>query len=401
MLRIGLRLLRDRARVATSMLGPRSTVAALARGRLPDGSAVSVMYSGSAMYARDLALLASSPGVRAREEVLFRGSIAGYFLSVRRLRESERDADLTVRQFGLGRRAADELVHLPFLDARLALASCLDDQIEQVRSKAHRRRLRWVARSREYRWTVSRSQADLALFYDRMYAPYVAGKFGSRARLDARGAMKELHARAGSILVVYHRDDPVCGALLVPRRSDGVLLYHRNGFVGGERWPAALLATRTAALELAVFEHASREGYRLLDLGYTRAVLSDGLFVHKRRLGCTFAPASYSPTFFVRVRSPWRPRFFASVPILTVERDGFVAQLGYDARTAPLPPRRWRNAVKGCVFPGLARAVLHTDAPPCDAGRASFELALRQALGPVPLEVAMADAAFQPERRHR
>jgi hypothetical protein len=307
-----------------------------------------------------------------------------------------------VRQAGLGwHLAEDEFAHVPFLDGWLQLQSSLAAQIEQVRSSAHRRRLRTVVRSGEYRWMVSRKTADFEFFYDCLHAPYVRGKFGAAAQLDPRHDLARLHARAGRILLVRQGADAVCGALLLQHETGGVLIYHRNGFLGGERWPATLLATRTAALEVAVLEYALRQGFRKINLGFTRAVLSDGLFVHKRRLGCSFVRASYSPTFFVRVRPEARPRVFAALPLLGVEQGEFVAHLGYERSAALRPARRWRPVVKNYSFPGLRRAILHTDAPADDAGRACFEAVLRPALGSVPVELAGPTDASQSGWRHR
>jgi hypothetical protein len=248
--------------------------------------------------------------------------------------------------------------------------------------------LRSVLGSGAYRWTVSRSVVDFELFYDRMYAPYVRCKFGSRAHLDARSALANLHDRAGRTLLVWNGAEAICGALLLHGRRGAVLVYHRNGFRGGETWPAALLASRTAALELAVFEYGIREGFRVLDFGFTRAIPTDGLFVHKRRLGCSFVKASYSPTFFVRVRREARPRFLAELPLLGVARGGFVVHLGYGRGTPLRDGKRWHPFVKNYAFRGLQQAILHTDAPADDEGRRSFEGALRNALGSIPLELS-------------
>jgi hypothetical protein len=333
---------------------------------------------------------------------LFRGSWLG-FAPPGSLSSVAESAEMVIRQSRMGTRPAPgELVVKPFLDGHLPLEASLEDQIARVRSKAHRRRMRAVLRSRDYRFTVGASAADFELFYSRMYEPYVRNRFGLRAHLDTRQALAAL---GGTTLIVFDKDDPVCGTLLLPPTREGVLGYHRNGFVGGSQtWSAATMARHTAALEVSVLRYAQAKGCRALDLGFTRSVLNDGLFVHKRRLGCSFAAASYSPTFFIRVPPAARPRVFAALPLACVEKDGFVAHVGYERATPPRAIRRWRPVVKSYAFPGVRRVVVHTDAPDGDSGRTSFETALRAALDGTPLQFVLdgddSDAA-QSKRRHR
>jgi hypothetical protein len=195
----------------------------------------------------------------------------------------------------------------------------------------------------------------------------------------------QLFRRVGRLLLIDQRERPVSGALLFPR-SD-VLCYHRNGFLDGARASPLLLAERTAALELALFEHGIRSGFRAVDLGFTRAVLSNGLYVHKRRLGCSFSATRDSPTFAVSMRPAVKPRFLSAFPLLADGRNRPVAHLGYPNGQTPQAARRWKRVVKNYSFPGLAEAVLHTDAASDDPGRMHYETALQRALRGIPLRI--------------
>jgi hypothetical protein len=323
-----------------------------------------------------------TPTTLSQAETVFSGNLLNYGLA------PSIEGDVVLRQRFPGMRAsAGELLHRPFLDATLKLAPTLEEQISRVRSKAHRRRLRAQRRTRKYAARISRDIRDFDLFYDSMYAPYVRAKFGERSRVESREELGRLF-RAGHLLLVSEGAEPVCGTLLFPRAS--TLYYHRNGFAGGADWPARLLAERTAALELSLFEHAIDSRFRNLELGFTRAVLSDGLYVHKRRLGCSFSVASYSPAFLVKIRPSVASRFLAAFPLLAATRRGFAAHLGHAPGEAPQPARRWKRVVKNYAFPGLAEAVLHTDAGPIDPGRVEYEAALRSAMGDIPLRIAQA-----------
>jgi hypothetical protein len=254
--------------------------------------------------------------------------------------------------------------------------------------------LRKVLRSASHPWRISKSPSDFELFYSTMYEPYVRQKFGLRAHLDSRQTLAELFRHTGRILLVSHLGRPVCGSLLFEGASSKTLFYHRNGFVDGASLPPLVLAERTAALELALMQHASDSGARLIHLGFTRAILSSGLFVHKRRLGCSFIASTYSPVFRLGVRAARRPAVFARFPLLSGTQGAFVANLGYTRGEPSRTVRRWRGVVKNYVFPGLSRVVLHTDTGPLDPGRIAHETALRQVLGGTPLIVASSSSAI-------
>ncbi|HXN40765.1 MAG TPA: hypothetical protein VN918_03185, partial [Myxococcaceae bacterium] len=302
-------LLRRQLRDAASTLAERRIVALYYRGNLDgaEGQPLSLLYIGQEAHAPAFEIYLGGDGTRAppAPEERFRGTLLDY-LGPRGRAEADLDADVVVRQMFLPAGAhPGELLHLPFIDGLLPVAGSVEAQIQKVRSKAHRRRLRNVLRSSSHPWRITRSPSDFELFYSTMYEPYVRQKFGLRGHLDSRETLGELLRHNGRILLVRHLDKPVCGSLLF--ESSRTLFYHRNGFVDGASLPPLLLAQRTAALELALMQHASESGARLIHLGFTRAILSSGLFIHKRRLGCSFIASSYSPVFRLGVREARRP----------------------------------------------------------------------------------------------
>ena len=386
-------LLRRQLRDAASTLAERRIVALYYRGNLDgaEGQPLSLLYIGQEAHAPAFEIYLGGDGTRAPPvpEERFRGTLLDY-LGPRGRAEADLDADVVVRQMFLPAGAhPGELLHLPFIDGLLPVAGSVEAQIQNVRSKAHRRRLRKVLRSASHPWRITKSPSDFELFYSTMYESYVRQKFGLRAHLDSRETLGELLRHNGRILLVRHLDKPVCGSLLF-ESSSRTLFYHRNGFVDGISLPPLLLAQRTAALELALMQHASESGARLIHLGFTRAILSSGLFTHKRRLGCSFIASSYSPVFRLGVREARRPAVFARFPLLSGPQGAFVANLGYTQGGPTRTVRRWRGVVKNYVFPGLNRVVLHTDTTPLDPGRIAYETALRQVLGGTPLIVAPA-----------
>ncbi len=391
-------LLRRQLRDAAATLTQPRVVALYYRGHLDgaEGQPLTLLYVGLETHAREFEMYLVGDGSQAppSPERLFRGTLLDYLRPGRRAETAGLDADLVVRQMFFPTVAhKGELLHLPFIDGVLPVVGSTEAQIQKVRSKAHRRRLRKVLRSASHPWWISKSPSDFELFYSTMYEPYVRHKFGPRAHLDSRQALGELFRHHGRILLVSHLDKPVCGSLLIEGAFSRTLFYHRNGFVDGALLPPLLLAERTAALELALMQHASDSGARFIHLGFTRAVLSSGLFVHKRRLGCSFIASSYSPVFRLGVRAARRPAVFARFPFLSGLQGAFVANLGYTQGGPSRTVRRWRGVVKNYVFPGLNRVVLHTDAAPLDPGRIAYETALRQVLGGTPLVVASPSSA--------
>jgi hypothetical protein len=275
----------------------------------------------------------------------------------------------------------------------LPVALSLDQQIHRVRSRAERRLLRQLLRRGDYVARFTEDRAALETFRRTMHEPYVRERFGAWGNVESPERLRELHARGGGVLLVAPRAEPerpVCGALLL---GDGgqVLDYNRNGFLDAAGWPAALMAERTAALELAMMGHAIDRGFERVDFGYARAVLNDGLFTHKRRLGCDFAPASYSPVLRLRVRSGRRAEAFACCPLIVGAPGQHTAVLGYDEGAARLTKRAWRGALKGFALPladgargaapkPMRGAVVWTHAGAPSTSEAAFRDALAETL---------------------
>jgi glutaredoxin 3 len=173
----------------------------------------------------------------------------------------------------------------------------------------------------------------------------------------------------------------VGGAQLFVARP-GVIAYHVNGFAPDGDAPH-LAAERTAALELSLFELAIAARCERIDLGYTRAVLNDGLFEHKRRLGCTFAPATGGPAFRVLVREGRRAAVFTRFPLLTGAPDSWEAVLGFDDAAPRLRGRSWRAGLRSYRALHLRRTVLWTNACALRCNEPDGEAGFLAALGEV------------------
>lgn len=295
----------------------------------------------------------------------FRGNLAQYFLHRSRLADEAREADLVAHEVFPGAVARpDDLLHRPMLRGSLPVESSIDRQIRRMRSRGQRRLARDLLRRSVYRGWVESGAEALEKFRSTLYEPYVRARFGPWGFIVDPEELRRLHARKGYVLLVAESarpSRPVCGALLLHEGPE-MVAYHLNGFADLGAGEPALLAERTMALELAVMKHAIERGFSRIDLGYTRAVLSDGIFTHKRRLGGTFAPKTGSPLFRVRVRPSRRAAVFARFPLLVDGVRGWRAVLGFDDAAPRLSKRAWRGVFKSYHPLGLRGATVWTNA---------------------------------------
>lgn len=330
------------------------------------GAPFSLLYVGRETWTREVEVyfkpagdggVAASARAAARTNppaVVFRGSIFDYARHRGRIEREAGGVDMVVHEAFPGALAReDDLFHYPILTATLPVARSLEQQIHRVRSQAQRRLMRDLLRRGDYVARFAEDRGSLEAFRATMHEPYVRERFGAWGNVDSPERLREIHGRSGGVLFVAPRaepDRPVCGALLLGE-GGRVLDYNRNGFLDAGSWSATLMAERTAALELAMMKHAIDRRFDVVDFGYARAVLNDGLLTHKRRLGCSFAPASYSPLLRLRVRPGRRAEAFACCPLVVGARGEHTAVLGYDDGRATLTKRAWRGALKGFALP--------------------------------------------------
>jgi hypothetical protein len=400
-LRGAARSVRRRARLAVALMSKTRISALLYRGTLAgaaSGLPLTLLYVGdqagapeAEVYFKPAAGEKESP--RNPPEVLFRGSLLEYAMHRADLEKEAAAADVVVHEVFPGAPAHDtDVLHYAMLEGSLRVAPTIEQQIRRVRSRQQRRLLREALRADAYEARVATGPEAFETFRTTMYEPYVRERFGAWGHIDAPEGLRAFYDRFGSVLLLAPRGDPrepVAGAILLDERyARGALGYHRNGFVDGCAWAPSLLAERTAALELALMKHAIANGFERIDLGYARAVLNDGLVVHKRRLGCAFNVAPYSPLHRVRVQPGLRVAVFARYPLVVGGPDAFSAVLGYDGSAPQLTKRRWRAVLKGYALSisgsvasppaGLRSAVVWMGSS--GAGEAAFRAAVAETL---------------------
>ena len=197
--------------------------------------------------------------------------------------------------------------------------------------------------------------SDFERFLTELHLPYVASRFeGHVVPLDAR-ALRGRFRAGGLVLEVRHRGALVAGALLF--KEGRALRYERSGYRPDCVDEPHLLAERTAAVELGVFQAAQRLRARTVELGFCRAFLDDGLFTHKRRLGCRFERAQGTTAYALWVKPGQRARFFAAAPLVMGHGDALEVHLGFHPG-ALTNPSLARARGKNFAIPEVRRVVV-------------------------------------------
>jgi hypothetical protein len=342
-------------------------------GGAEGGEPLKLFFVGREVFAREFEVYFRSTAERRIDPVAttFRGNLAQFAMHSRELARQAAEADVVAWE-SLPGAAADEqdTMHYPMLDGSLRVEHTIEEQIRRVRSRVQRRLMRDVLEGDRFRSWVDSGPDALEVFQMTLHEPYVRGRFGAWASMDDEDKIRRLYARRGCILFLAERSrptEPVCGTLLLDN-GGGVLGYQFNGFAGEGHASDDVHAERTAALEVSLVRHAIDRGFSRIDLGYTRAILNDGLFVHKSRLGCSFVPVPGSPLFRLRVRPTRRAAVFARYPLLAGAAGSWTAWLGHDDNAPPRSKKAWHAALKSFRVPGLVKAVVWTRARAGAAG---------------------------------
>jgi hypothetical protein len=132
---------------------------------------------------------------------------------------------------------------------------------------------------------LSRSRSDFDLYYERMYLPYVAKRFGDGTITKSRRRLLRDFQR-GFLMIVRRNGNPIAGGIV---RDDGERAsFTSSGVLDGS--DEHLHAHVSAALDLRLHEWAASRGRRTIDVGHTRPFPNDGVFRNKRRWLMSISP---------------------------------------------------------------------------------------------------------------
>ncbi|MET0152553.1 MAG: GNAT family N-acetyltransferase [Candidatus Binatia bacterium] len=180
-------------------------------------------------------------------------------------------------------------------------------------------------RRNDLRWLISNAREDFDRFYTKMYLPFLDRRHG------ALGVVRNVHQllrafRAGCLLWVLHRGEPISAILLTPQGD--VLRFVVLGTRDGALEPIALGGL--AALYIFAMEYAKERGFRSLDLGGVRPCLSDGALQYKLKWGVRLRPKPevYHDFLFYWPRPSKEISSFLEANPLVVRRGNELVSLG-------------------------------------------------------------------------
>lgn len=354
---------KDLVHDARGLAGVFSWVYAVHRGPLPHGGPdVEVHYLGRSILEGD-ALMAFRPHTAAtgwRREVLEEGGLVT-FLAARRDPTTTRGASAPVLLVDplfdwIGMEGAYR--YPVFLRGMLTLGTGFDEQLERVRSKPYRRVLK-RAQKQGAGWRISNDVRELRHFHEHMYGPLARKRFGDAAKVSPLAYLEQTLKERGELLLVEENGQAVSGSLLYRSfGEDGTLFNWKYGMLTPESLDPPTQRERSAALEVAVLQHAIARGDRRVDFGLTNAVANDGIYVHKRRLGCDFTALPHGPELLLRFGAGIEPGVLERVPLFVQNGGGLRCLTGYTGARGRDGEAFTRGVLRECTFDGCAHVSL-------------------------------------------
>ena len=156
------------------------------------------------------------------------------------------------------------------------------DVIEAGFHRSARDDLRWA---KGLTCTPSRQPEDLAFFYHTFYRPYLLERFGSLAEASSFEELRYFF-RYGWLVWARDGEGNLLGALLcfaVGRAFYAYVLALKPGL------PRRITKATMAAWFAYLIRWAWQQGFAVLDLGFTRPLLNDGVVRYKRKWGARIA----------------------------------------------------------------------------------------------------------------
>jgi hypothetical protein len=188
-------------------------------------------------------------------------------------------------------------------------------------------------RKYEFGCSLVRRNEDFAFFYDSLYRPYVAQRFGAAAHVVERNAFLR-ECRRGALLRVSGQGGILGAALLRPVGRTMAVVWSAPD---PQRKPAELRGV-TDTLDYFSLLYAHLRRCRWLDLGPSRPDLHDGILRYKGKWGAEIAGGRVpQPTISLACagQSNAQRNFLRRHAFLTRCSGGFRASLFVDGDTDP------------------------------------------------------------------
>jgi len=169
------------------------------------------------------------------------------------------------------------------------------DSIEDISKNAHKSLKSDLSKIRKYNYSyeTNRDPDKLALFYHRMYVPYISRRFSDISHIQKLSFMRRI-LRTGTLFFLKDNDEYVAGHFLIYR--DKTLWLKWTGIKDGNQ---EYLRRRVAgASDYFIIKYAIEKKFETLDFGLCRAFLNDGVLRYKRKWNMTLNYNGQNTMFF-------------------------------------------------------------------------------------------------------
>lgn len=169
---------------------------------------------------------------------------------------------------------------LPYwIKQKIELSDDWDAQLARMRRKTRREAQRMI-RKFELRTHIVSGEDYAEEFYDYLYAPYIRSRHGDSALvIDRTAAINKLQR---SKIVQLLVEEKVIGAAQIDVQGS-VLALGWTGLTDFQDKPE--LRGAADALDFFCMKHAFDAGCKVIDMGHSRSVLSDGILRYKKKWG--------------------------------------------------------------------------------------------------------------------
>ena len=145
-----------------------------------------------------------------------------------------------------------------------------------------RKRDRNLMSKNDISYSVTTDTSDLDYFYDEMYGPHIQQKHGeSEFLMTKEEMMSKVRANRGELIMIYLGKEAVGGSFIF--YEDGRPRLFSLGVLPNDK--DLMRRGVGTAIYLCSFDHLSKNGFREVHMGWSRAVLSDGSLYFKQRFG--------------------------------------------------------------------------------------------------------------------
>lgn len=328
----------------------------ISEGKLPrDGGHLVVHYLGRQRFADDFLMFYDRDAPDAgglQQNIVYKTSLPRFLRDRARIEACPSDADvLVIDRIFQGDVPAPSLA--PHINATLPVQPTIDAQLQLIRSKGHRRKLQ-SALKHGFSWRKSHNLEDFNLFYDVMYKPFVQDRFRYGASIVPREQMYRIFSRRGFLLLVEEDGKPISGAMIYTSANKPLSMnYWKYGLAHAKELTPNVFGERNAMTEAMVLQYAVQEKFKEIDFGLTRAMPWDGIFTHKKRLGCDFKKTPGAPEFSLLINPSSRVRLLSRFPLIVTLNGGMHCWVGQEGNLDKRALAHFKDDLGSCSFASL------------------------------------------------